>query len=100
MTKIVVTQDDIDAANAHGLQGARCNGAECPVNRAAERAFGVGCRTQRSYIIVGATNNCAWLPQIAREFIYRFDMGHADLVKPFEFEVEVTPGTPIELRGL
>lgn len=81
--KIDVTQDDIE--NGEPLRADRC-----PVNLAAERAFGVPCRTNRMLIVVDSTDHCATLPTRAQDFIYNFDLrrwDHPD-IEPFSFEVE------------
>lgn len=86
--RIVVTQALIYEADASGLQGSRCNPETCPVNRAAEAAFGpdVGCRTMRPYIIVGDSEVIAWMPRDVQDRIYRYDLGHG--MEPFEFEID------------
>lgn len=78
MIRISVTEADIDA-------GIRMHPESCPINLAAERATDKGCRTMRTLIVIGDSAVRYALPAEAREFIFRFDMGHD--VEPFEFVI-------------
>jgi hypothetical protein len=65
--------------------GERYRADACPINRAAERAFGVPCRTMRTNITVGDTSHLARLPDVARQFMYEFDVGRSPA--PISFDV-------------
>lgn len=82
MTKLVITQDDID-------NGVMSNPCECPIARAAQREFH-GCSVSvagciRVHNVKSAITTCYDLTPEASVFIKRFDLGQ--LVEPFEFEL-------------
>ncbi len=88
--KITVTQDDID-------NGIPCAAGECPVARAATRAFETMTYAGPDDLMVvdagGSAVNATHiyiLPAKARKFINRFDAER--VVKPFEFTVKRLTG--------
>jgi hypothetical protein len=73
---IEVTQDDIN----NGVRHSTC---DCPIARAATRAFGIP--TQVGYVsMCPAGFDAVYIPPVASDFISMFDMGVP--VQPFPFE--------------
>lgn len=82
-----VTLDDI-------CEGVPQRADRCPINIAAERASGVGCRTLRCQLLVGDSDRKANLPQMAIDFIWRFDTHQTNTFAPFAFDVDVPGDAP------
>jgi hypothetical protein len=80
--RITVTQDDID-------MGCKSHNENCPLARAASRAFGYPVRVDGFEIYSvdkgGFTHNLATLPRRASEFVRDFDLGRT--MQPFTFTV-------------
>ena len=88
--RIVVTQRDIDAGCEARRQNGLSEGGNCPVFRAAERAFpGVrGLWVTKTHITnIRNGTGIARLPDRARVAIDRFDS--SGVMEPFQFTVEV-----------
>lgn len=84
---INVLQEDIDAANVagppYGVARGRGDPILCPINRAAQREFGIECCTLRASIRVGGVAP-ALLPYEEMYRLWLYDMGHG--MSPHSFE--------------
>ena len=89
MKKINVTKRDIE-------RGVRCNSDLCPIARAAKRVLNeASVYDYELYYSLPETRKMVQLPDVAREFIRRFDRGEP--CQPFEFNaVEMEGGGQVD----
>lgn len=80
--KVIVTQEDIDAANLARAQGGYFSPEQCAIAKAVQRTYpgaSVG-----SIGIYGGADTVGYMPQSALDWMRNFDTGNK--VQPFEFE--------------